>query len=199
MTTASTSLALKRSIEACYTSGSDDGTPGQHPGHTPYMNNDDWAPGMIMGKPSWMTSKCYPAISSWPKAEAYFNTRYVWAHAEFTPQQTMRGKMALYGYLYGISSVADTITQVTEVSVNPTNAILVWPNPAYFGEINVDLTGFKENVNISIYDFQGKLVFNEVNKGTEKKKLLIPDLLPGMFIIKITGKNKYVFEKVIIQ
>ncbi|MCE5186489.1 MAG: glycoside hydrolase family 9 protein [Planctomycetaceae bacterium] len=102
MTTATTNLADKRSIENAYTSGRDDGSPGVHPGHTPYINTDDWASGMVMGRPSWMTDKCYPAYSGWPKAEGYFNTRYVWAHAEFTPQQTMRGKMALYGYLYAI-------------------------------------------------------------------------------------------------
>lgn len=102
MTTASTALASKRSIENAYTSGRNDGTPGLHPGHTPYINTEDWAPGMIMGRPSWMYSKCYPDYTLWPKAEGYFNTRYVWAHSEFTPQQTMRGKMALYGYLYGI-------------------------------------------------------------------------------------------------
>ncbi|MBN1765269.1 MAG: hypothetical protein JW860_08440 [Sedimentisphaerales bacterium] len=106
MTTAATSLSDKRSIENAYTSGRDDGTPGVHPGHTPYINTDDWYTGMIMGKPSWMTDKCYPAYGTtstgWPKAESYFNTRYVWAHSEFTPQQTMRGKMALYAYLYGL-------------------------------------------------------------------------------------------------
>jgi hypothetical protein len=102
MTTATTNLAGKRSVENCYTTGRDDGSPGVHPGHTPYINTDDWYTGMIMGKPSWMTDKCYPAYSGWPKAEGYFNTRYVWAHSEFTPQQTMRGKMALYGYLYGL-------------------------------------------------------------------------------------------------
>jgi endoglucanase len=105
MTTATTNLANKRSIENAYTSGRDDGTPGLHPGHTPYINTDDWSTGMIMGKPSWMTDKCYPAYSGWPKAEGYFNTRYVWAHSEFTPQQTMRGKMALYAYLYGLYKV----------------------------------------------------------------------------------------------
>jgi hypothetical protein len=102
MTTASTNLSSKRSIENAYTSGRDDGTPGLHPGHTPYLNTDDWYTGMIMGRPSWMHSKCYPDYSGWPKAEGYFNTRYVWAHSEFTPQQTMRGKMALYAYLYGL-------------------------------------------------------------------------------------------------
>jgi hypothetical protein len=109
MTTATTNLSGKRSIENAYTSGRDDGSPGLHPGHTPYINTDDWYTGMIMGKPSWMTDKCYPAYgtssSGWPKAEGYFNTRYVWAHSEFTPQQTMRGKMALYAYLYGLYKV----------------------------------------------------------------------------------------------
>jgi endoglucanase len=103
MTTASTALAGKHSIESAYTSGRDDGTPGMHPGHTPYMNLGDWG-GMIMAQPSWMIEKSYPTDGlSWPKGELYFDTRYVWAHSEFTPQQTMRGKAALYGYLVGMS------------------------------------------------------------------------------------------------
>ncbi len=103
MTTATTPLANKRSIEAAYTSGRNDGTPGMHPGHTPYMGLNDWTPNSIMGKPSWMTEKCYPeAPGNWPRAEMFFNTRYVYAHSEFTPQQTMRGKTALYGYLLGM-------------------------------------------------------------------------------------------------
>jgi hypothetical protein len=102
MTTATTPLSSKRSVEAMYISGSDDGTPGQHPGMTPYFNTADWGGGMVMGNPSWMTAKSYPANSTWPVGEVYFNTRYVYAHSEFTPQQTMRGKIALYGFLYGI-------------------------------------------------------------------------------------------------
>jgi hypothetical protein len=115
MTTACTNLASKRSVENAYTTGRNDGYPGVHPGHTPYINTEDWGGTMVMGKPSWMTSKCYPSYGNnqttgWPKAEGYFNTRYVYAHSEFTPQQTMRGKMALNGYLYGLtknSSPAD--------------------------------------------------------------------------------------------
>lgn len=101
MTTASTNLENKRSVENCYTSGANDGTPGMHPGHTPYMNIDDWG-GMVMARPSWMTEKCYPDVSNWPRAELFFNTRYIWAHSEFTPQQSMRGKLLLYGYLLGM-------------------------------------------------------------------------------------------------
>ncbi|ERP39049.1 cellulase N-terminal Ig-like domain-containing protein [Chitinivibrio alkaliphilus] len=103
MTTASTPLESIRSVEAAYTSGYNDGTPGLHPGHTPYHNMDDWAPGMIMGRPSWLAEQGYPAQDDWPDGELWFNTDYVWSHSEFTLRQTMRGKQALYGYLYGIS------------------------------------------------------------------------------------------------
>jgi hypothetical protein len=103
MTTATTPLARIRSVENAFTSGRNDGTPGLHPGHTPYLNMDNWGRGMIMSSPRWMAEKSYPAFEEWPRGECYFNTRWVWAHSEFTPQQTMRGKTALYGYLYGIS------------------------------------------------------------------------------------------------
>lgn len=116
MTTATTSLASKKSVPNAYTSGWADGTPGVHPGHTPYMNIYDWSPGgMAMGNPSWMTSKNYPTAFSggtttsnlqWPQGELYYNVRYFYAANEFTPQQTMRGKQALYGYLHGISPAA---------------------------------------------------------------------------------------------
>ena len=102
MTTATTGLADKRSFENAYTSGWNDGVPGVHPGHTPYMNQYDWG-GMIMGRPQWMTEKNYPAVRNWPYGELYYNIRYIYAANEFTPQQTMRGKTALYGYLYSLS------------------------------------------------------------------------------------------------
>jgi hypothetical protein len=105
MTTALTPLASKRSFQEAYTSGRHDGVSGVHPGHTPYLNLSDWAPGMVMGRPSALYENSYPGNvpDTWPIGEAYFPSRWVWAHAEFTPRQTMRGKMALYGYLYGLA------------------------------------------------------------------------------------------------
>ena len=110
MTTASSILEGKRSVINAYTSGADDGAPGMHPGHTPYFNLDDWYCDMVMGCPSKLYENCYPADfkRTWPADEGYFNTRYVWAHNEFTPQQTMRGKTALYGYLYALGKNGGT-------------------------------------------------------------------------------------------
>lgn len=124
MTTASTNLSSKRSVEQMYTTGRDDGSPGLHPGHTPYMNTEDWGGSMIMNLPSWLTSKSYPSNAVWPKAEQYFNTRYLYAHAEFTPQQTMRGKQALYEYLYALGGTPFVPVLVTGVTLNTTTATI---------------------------------------------------------------------------
>ena len=93
----------ERHVVNCYTSGRNDGTPGLHPGHTPYHNLDHWGGTHNGSHPEWYTQKCYPAWEEgWPHQEGHFNSRYSWANAEFTPRQTMRGKTALYGYLLGI-------------------------------------------------------------------------------------------------
>lgn len=108
MTTAHSPLAGKRGVPEAYTSGMDDGVPGVHPGHTPYMNLDDWGSSMVMGRPSALYEESFPGDvqNTWPIGECYFPSRWVWAHNEFTPRQTMRGKTALYGYLYGLSGEA---------------------------------------------------------------------------------------------
>ncbi len=104
MTTATTDLADKRSVENIYTSGRNDGTPGLHPGHTPYLNTRSWGSGEMVGaNPGIVFDRFYyPKIENWPHAEKYINTRFIWSHSEFTPRQTMRGKALLYAYLYGL-------------------------------------------------------------------------------------------------
>jgi hypothetical protein len=112
MTTATTPLAAKRSVAEVYTSGWYDGVAGVHPGHTPYLNLTDWGQGMVMGRPSALYESSYPVNvpDSWPRGETYFPSRWVWAHTEFTPRQTMRGKMALYGYLYALADTPPPAT-----------------------------------------------------------------------------------------
>jgi hypothetical protein len=150
MTTACTNLASKRSIENMYTTGRNDGYPGLHPGHTPYLNADDWdssSTGMTGNKPSRLTALCYPAYgdtktTGWPKAEGYFNDRYVWAHSEFTPQQTMRGKAALYGYLYGLYKLSadfdgDANVDVLDLAVFAGSWLKVPGNAGYDSRANL--------------------------------------------------------------
>ena len=119
MTTATTSLETKRSVPEAYTSGRDDGIPGVHPGHTPYMNLTDWWQGMTMAMPSRLYENSYPGnvMNTWPRGETYFPSRWVFSHTEYTPRQTMKGKVALYGYLYSLAGLTGTENPSLTVSV----------------------------------------------------------------------------------
>lgn len=92
-----------RHITDCYSTGRNDGEPGTHPGQTPFNGTETWSPGNG-GDAQIILKLCYPDWNTggWPRQESFFNQRYFWVNGEFTPRETMRGKMALLGYLYGI-------------------------------------------------------------------------------------------------
>lgn len=142
MTTATTALENERSIENAFTSGWDDGSPGVHPGHTPYLNVFSWGGDRYMGNPEKMAKMCYPNAlpgasntsgMAWPMGEMYFDTRYVYAHSEFTPQQTMRGKTALYAYLYGLGPNCDKPDLGADISICGASEITLNSNLASTG------------------------------------------------------------------
>ena len=91
-----------RHLTDVYTTGRNDGTPESHPGQTPFNGTEVWSPGNG-GDATILLRRCYPAWDgNWPRQESYFNQRYMWVNGEFTPRETMRGKMMLLAYLYGI-------------------------------------------------------------------------------------------------
>ncbi len=100
----------QRHITDCYTTGRNDGAPESHPGQTPFNGTETWSPGHNGGDARVILKYCYPEwkiegmrpSTTWPLQESYFNQRYFWVNGEFTPRETMRGKMALLGYLYAI-------------------------------------------------------------------------------------------------
>jgi hypothetical protein len=96
-----------RAIVDIYTSGGNDGVPGLHPGHTPYMNAEPWGSG-YQADPRWYARKGYPAWEQWPHGEGLWSVRFCYANNEFTPQQTMRGKTAILGYLQALARAGTT-------------------------------------------------------------------------------------------
>lgn len=80
-----------------------EGAPGTHPGQTPFNGTEVWSAGNG-GDARIILSYCYPDWygGGWPRQESFFNQRYFWVNGEFSPRETMRGKMALLAYLYGI-------------------------------------------------------------------------------------------------
>ncbi|MDE5996645.1 MAG: glycoside hydrolase family 9 protein, partial [Muribaculaceae bacterium] len=93
----------QRHITDCYSTGRNDGMPGTHPGQTPFNGTETWSPGHNGGDARVLLAYCYPKWEDgWPSQESFFNQRYFWVNGEFTPRETMRGKMALLAYLHGI-------------------------------------------------------------------------------------------------
>ena len=94
----------ERHITDVYSTGRNDGAPGTHPGQTPFNGTETWSPGHNGGDARVILAYCYPDWNNggWPRQESYFNQRYFWVNGEFTPRETMRGKMALLAYLYAI-------------------------------------------------------------------------------------------------
>ncbi len=93
----------QRHITDVYSPGRNDGAPGTLPGQTPFNGTETWSRG-DGGDARILLDRCYPSWDDggWPRQESYFNQRYMWVNSEFTPRETMRGKMALLAYLYGI-------------------------------------------------------------------------------------------------
>jgi len=109
-----------RYLDNTYTTGQNDGTPGVHPGHTPYMTYEDWWSG-AHGAASWYGSRGYPSnfTGEWPLAETHWNSRFLCPTGEFTPRQTMKGKIALVSYLYGLSKSIPTSIRHGENGFKP--------------------------------------------------------------------------------
>ncbi len=183
MTTATTELATRRSVENCYTSGRNDGTPGLHPGHTPYLNTEGWGGVMVGSNPGKVLEKFYPTISNWPHAAKYINTRFIWAHSEFTPRQTMRGKTLLYAYLYNLSKSGSNITPLLVADAGPDQRII---DEDGNGKETVQLDGSKSYSSHSqIVSYIWRLKNNEIATG----KTATVELDTGKYEIKLEVKD----------
>ena len=83
-----------------------------------------------------------------------------------------------------------------QTTLNSTTTLRTWPNPAssYF---YTQIEGLEGDALVQVYDVNGKLHrSSNVNQGAILK---IDGLLPGVYIISVTGKNLNKSNRVIIQ
>jgi hypothetical protein len=163
------------------------------------MNVDDWGDSMTMGQPGRMYRHSYPTPSTpagsnhwgpeikeiWPQGELYFETRYVYAHSEFTPRQTMRGKMALYGYLHALGKDPGAAAPPSEV---PAISAAGTPEDEMqlsntSGGIHIDK--IEPPARAEVITMDGKILFSETINGTSAD---IPSP-KGTYILKISNSK----------
>lgn len=98
---------------------------------------------------------------------------------------------------------SDTVYTVVNIlsvglpdKINGDNAMLVWPNPAN-GKIKIDYTA-NENMEVSIYSLEGRLVFYK-NNVAKNEELNISKINKGLYDIRIKTGDKIVNQKLVVE
>lgn len=111
---------------------------------------------------------------------------------------------------YGVYSnrSVNSINESTTIYANPTGIsqtyfsaldVRVFPNPS--GDlVAIQVTGLnKENLLVELYDMAGKLVrTSSINVGTTNTFLSTQTLYSGNYLVKISGSNSSITEKIVI-
>jgi len=95
-------------------------------------------------------------------------------------------------YIIADPTEINTINQISP-------EINIWPNPSY-GEFTVSISGTEDNIKVSLYNFSGQLVQSEEIYTLNKRIKLSYDFklqLPGIYLIRITGKDHNFVRKLV--
>jgi hypothetical protein len=95
-----------------------------------------------------------------------------------------------------ISAADNTLAARTESDVKPLD-ITILPNPAVNGQTKVLITNGTSQGILSIYDINGKQVYNV--RAEQQAQLQLQQLPHGMYIVKYTSGDKVITRKLMIQ
>jgi hypothetical protein len=82
--------------------------------------------------------------------------------------------------------------EITDPSANVMehdfDKLVCYPNPT-FNELNIDLTSFSENIIVSIFNAEGKLVYTKTNNNSNLAKIDVTEFSKGIYTISITDNQ----------
>lgn len=126
------------------------------------------------------------------------------------------GKNASSGTTSGIAGVQDQTEDFTVPTPGSTpatgsnctlstdnfgtfNTINIYPNPTK-GIVNVSIPNYSGNLNIAIYDINGRNVYSNAGDFSIEKSLSLDGLQSGFYIIKLNGENGLTYsQKIVLQ
>ncbi len=104
----------------------------------------------------------------------------------------------------------DNFKLITDTSINPFGGTLatdefnniiditISPNPSS-DELTIQFSEATKVERVSIYDILGKEVFTKKITSSETKLVLKPNLVKGIYIVKIASEEGHISEKIIIE
>ena len=82
---------------------------------------------------------------------------------------------------------------------NASNDFIIYPQPAASYVTIAYENAPKSDVNVTIYDLSGKLVFKENYPSQKKIKVLTSNLNPGLYMLEVEADQRNKVEKLIIR
>ena len=113
----------------------------------------------------------------------------------------LRNDNAIYVSTYGrgIFSGAFTSTSLTTDDIVTQNGIKVYPNPSN-GEFNISIGQFVGNINLQVFDINGKVVYDVKNESFSLERTInLSHLQSGMYILKVAADGLNFTEKIILK
>lgn len=90
-------------------------------------------------------------------------------------------------------------TSLSINDLNKTNGIKVYPNPSK-GQFNVAINDFSGNVDIAIYDINGRVVYSLKNESfSNEKTIQAGSLQSGLYILNIKGDDFNHSQKIVVE
>ena len=125
------------------------------------------------------------------------------------------GKNASSGTKIGVSGMQDQVEDfstpipgsspatgsnctLSAENFNSSTLIRIFPNPSK-GLINVSISNYSNDLNISVYDINGRSVYSKSDKFFENTTINLQGLQAGFYIVKIEGEGLTYSEKIVIN
>ena len=99
---------------------------------------------------------------------------------------------------------SDTFLGTEDVAIedNSVESLLVYPNPATYGSVQVSTSGFAGEIKLEVYDLQGRIVYSEriENAQSSERALIdISGLSNGTYVVRMVSSHKQLATKLVIR
>ncbi|HRN98069.1 MAG TPA: T9SS type A sorting domain-containing protein, partial [Flavobacterium sp.] len=78
------------------------------------------------------------------------------------------------------------------------NLIRIFPNPSN-GQVSVRINNFSGNVQVDVFDINGRRVYSDLTAINQEKSLSLGHLQTGMYVIKLEADNLSHTQKIVIE
>ncbi len=125
-----------------------------------------------------------------------YTTGFFRSTVDFDPGAEIHNLTSAGDYDIFIQKMSPAASGIEDIYNN--EGIVIYPNPTN-GTFNLSMNGIKENVNVSILNIQGQVIYSEeINASTYNYRIDLSAYPKGIYFIKLTNDNINEVRKIIV-